>query len=86
MPVSWPSARGKSVYKALLKLGFHHEKTKGSHHFLVWPDAPEVGPIQVPVHGQLEYPKQFVKRKWREANAIMGVSQEDFLKALKKSR
>ncbi len=86
MRTDWPSVRGKTLYKALLKLGFVHVKTRGSHHYLVWPEKPELGPVQVPVHGQIEYGKEFVKAKWKEVETLMGVSAEEFLKAIRKSK
>jgi len=54
---SWPSAKARRVYAALLRIGWRHDRTVGSHRILKrdgWPDYPfsfhdseELGPAML---------------------------------------
>lgn len=54
---SWPSAKAKRVFAALLRIGWRHDRTKGSHRILKrddWADylfsfhdSDEIGPTML---------------------------------------
>jgi|GEM_PF-3415114 len=84
--VDWPSATGPELLRALKRLGFKRLKKGASHkhqHYMHYAGTPEIKAIQVPEHGKKGYSKHFVKRIWKQAHELMGVSAANFLKALR---
>ncbi len=83
--VECPSATGKAIYGALLKLGFELDRIVGSHHKLRWPGASVNELIDVPVHSKRSYPPYVVKDYWKQAKAFVDVSLNKYVKLVRRS-
>ena len=72
-----PRVSGKEIIKALSKIGFKHERTKGSHAILNKQDK-ERGKITVPVPLHKELAKGTLKSIMRQA----GINLDELLELL----
>jgi predicted RNA binding protein YcfA (HicA-like mRNA interferase family) len=72
-----PAIDGKRVIRALTRAGFTTDRIVGSHHVMVFPDAPG-RTVTVPVHGSRDLKPGTLRSIIRQA----GFSVEEFVELL----
>jgi predicted RNA binding protein YcfA (HicA-like mRNA interferase family) len=76
MPRKLPRVSGKEAIAAFGKVGFHHDRTCGSHHILK--HAEKVYHLSIPVHGAKPVGEGLLKRQIK----LAGITVDEFIDLL----